>query len=128
MQTEHLHKEAFHLMWYECEKCKCRERLWNSRDGVTPFMLNCTICSGLMQHIAWRSDEYAPNFMPAKGQRVFIDTPKDIFALYMKARVQEYWDHPDPNVRMRDRYENKDEIFKGLMTSYKKEDPFAFKI
>ena len=47
------HKEAFCLMQYQCEKCGGLEYLWNSRDGVTPFMLGCIKCDGMMQHINW---------------------------------------------------------------------------
>ena len=38
---EYKHAEAFCLMKYRCEKCGQAEVVWNSRDGVTPFIINC---------------------------------------------------------------------------------------
>ena len=36
---KHNHAEAFKLMIYACENPDClhQEKIWNSRDGVTPF-------------------------------------------------------------------------------------------
>ena len=49
------HGEAFCVMQYKCEN-DCREFLWNSRDGVTPFTISCKECGGSMEHINWRDD------------------------------------------------------------------------
>lgn len=69
----HQHTEAFCLMWYACE-CGHRERIWNSRDGVTAFGFQCPSCKEpKLKHVNWSLDEYAPNHVPAPGQRVWID-------------------------------------------------------
>jgi hypothetical protein len=69
--------EAFCLMWYAC-KCGHRERIWNSRDGVTPFGMACPSCKEpTLQHVDWKLDEYAPNHAPAVGQRVWISMSRD---------------------------------------------------
>ena len=46
----HNHREAFCLMWYACP-CGHAERYWNSRDGVTPFMIGCEAkgCKAMMK-------------------------------------------------------------------------------
>lgn len=67
------HAERFALMWYAC-KCGHRERLWNLRDGVTPFGLGCPSCGGLeLMHVDWKRDEAAPGHRLNRGQRFFRD-------------------------------------------------------
>jgi hypothetical protein len=73
----HQHTEAFCLMWYACP-CGHRERVWNSRDGVTPFGFACPSCKEpKLQHVDWSRDEYAPQYQPAAGQRIWIDLSRD---------------------------------------------------
>jgi hypothetical protein len=92
------HKEAFALMWYACP-CGHRERIWNSRDGVTPFGgLLCPSCNSTtkrpayydgrggivppssyapgMEHIEFRLDTPAPDHKLAPGQRFWRDGTK----------------------------------------------------
>ena len=57
MESKYKHAEAYCLMKYKCEKCRKTEILWNSRDGVTPFMINCEKCDGHMQHTDWNEDK-----------------------------------------------------------------------
>ncbi|MGD9156860.1 MAG: hypothetical protein PVG39_00500 [Desulfobacteraceae bacterium] len=64
--------EAFALMEYGCEECGKVEIIWNSRDGVTPFMVGCPFCRGTMQHINWSHDRFTPNYIPPIGSRVFF--------------------------------------------------------
>lgn len=66
------HPEAFALMEYGCEECGKVEIIWNSRDGVTPFMVGCPFCQGTMQHINWSHDRFTPNYIPPIGSRVFF--------------------------------------------------------
>jgi hypothetical protein len=68
----HQHREAFCLMWYACE-CGHQERIWNSRDGVTPFRTLCPSCGRAgMQHERWDEDACEPNHRPRAGQRVWV--------------------------------------------------------
>lgn len=73
------HHEAYALMWYACI-CGHRERIWNSRDGVTPFGdVECTSCGGKglqrngLNHIEWQLDERSPEHKLIRGQRFFRD-------------------------------------------------------
>lgn len=78
---EHKHKEAFMLMTYQCELYDCRwiEIIWNSRDGVTPFMgPNCQRCGGLTWHENWSDDAYSPNYQPKPGERIWRDGTLDM--------------------------------------------------
>lgn len=73
------HSEAYKLMNYQCQECGHHEVLWNSRDGVTPFSINCSKCndpSGSV-HIDWHSDRFSPFFRPTKGQRYFADMTRE---------------------------------------------------
>ncbi len=76
-KVKYNHAEAFCLMQYGCQKCKKFETLWNSRDGVTPFMITCQHCGGSMSHINWQFDECIPDFNPPAGTRIFIDLTMD---------------------------------------------------
>lgn len=69
------HAEAFHLMKYHCESCGISEILWNSRDGVTPFIIDCTHCHGKdgAKHVNWDHDKCSPEYSPGPGMRVFVD-------------------------------------------------------
>lgn len=83
---KHIHAEAFNLMWYGC-KCGHRERIWNSRDGVTPFGTACPSCDGIMDHIDWRRDERAPQHKLRAGQRFWRDGTPDEAEAIMRRRI-----------------------------------------
>ncbi len=74
--AEHQFKEKFALMWYAC-KCGHRERIWNSRNGVTPFCTTCPSCGQAdLQHDDWHLDQEAPNHVLFNGQRYWADYTK----------------------------------------------------
>lgn len=73
MAGKYRHGEAFALMWYACT-CGHRERIWNSRDGVTPFGLGCPSCgSPTLRHVDWQRDQCTPSHQLHRGQRYFRD-------------------------------------------------------
>jgi hypothetical protein len=89
-RTEHGHEhgEAFCLMWYACNECGARERIWNSRDGVTPFGMGCHSCGGNEYlHSDFRSDEYAPNHQLHFEQRFWRDGTPDEAEAIMRKRI-----------------------------------------
>jgi hypothetical protein len=80
-------------MWYACE-CGHRERIWNSRDGVTPFGgILCTSCGGKglqrrgLTHVDWQLDEPAPDHKLANGQRFFRDGTADDAVRIIERRI-----------------------------------------
>jgi hypothetical protein len=77
-------------MWYQCETCGARERFWNSRDGVTPFVVTgvCKTCEGDMKHVDWTVDRCAPDYIPNKGDGVFIDFPESLKRTSALARIK----------------------------------------
>jgi hypothetical protein len=76
MRREHNHAEAFKKMCYTSDDGTEQEWIWNSRDGITPFVI--TLRSGKTAvHTHWELDEYLPSYQPKVGERVFIDmTPE----------------------------------------------------
>lgn len=87
------HGEAFCLMYYQCQTCRHMERIWNSRDGVTPFGMCCTKCGrssldGGMQHVAFGLDERAPKFrLCVPGQYFWRDGTPEEAAAIMRERL-----------------------------------------
>lgn len=67
------HKEAFALMLYRCETCQFEERIWNSRDGTTPFIVDCRRCGEDSMHADWHQDLCVPDYDPFPGDRYFRD-------------------------------------------------------
>lgn len=88
----HEHGEAFALMRYDCRACSNSEITWNSRDGVTPFVMHCPECGGDMVHVDWGSDIYAPDHIPEPGQGVWIDLPDSLKPAVARARIEAYKD------------------------------------
>lgn len=98
----HSHGEAFMVMTYRADDGSEEERIWNSRDGVTPFMI--TLRSGKQaSHVDWYRDEYRPDYVPAPGSRMFVDMTEERARelarrnadLYF-ARAAEDPDYPSP--------------------------------
>ncbi len=77
------HPEAFCRMKYRCEGCGKWEWVWNSRDGVTPFLVNSRCCpEQLAQHVLWQEDERRLDYRLVPGERFFRDgTPEEAVRL-----------------------------------------------
>lgn len=72
--TAHKYIEAFCLLRYETEDGAEVELLWNSRDGVTPPVINSR--EGAEMRLVG-PHEYAPDHTPEVGDRIFVDlTPQ----------------------------------------------------
>lgn len=68
------HVEAFRLMLYVSDDGEIVETVWNSRDGVTPFVIGARGLEGVtMKHDLWSGDPYAPEHVPNVGDRIFVD-------------------------------------------------------
>lgn len=111
--SEYKHAEAYCLMRYKCRSCGTVETIWNARDGVTPFMVACTVCpNGMMEHIDWKSDRCEPDHCPDKGDRVFVDSTDLICRIYWRMVVERCWETgPTP---MRDQFKTKAEAVEAL--------------
>lgn len=122
------HVEAFCLMQYECQDCKTLETLWNSRDGVTPFIIQCKLCDGEMHHVNFADDRCEPDLFPSKGMRVFIDLPEHFREVFKRRFISTNWENP-PGARMKDRYKTKQEALEVLMDGETQEgEPYVLKL
>lgn len=89
--TNHQHAEAFcHMQYYGSRVKKTNidgakllpvqvsVNVWNSRDGVTPFIMLSKEYAVELQHINWQQDVYDPGYKPKKGDLIWRDyTPAE---------------------------------------------------
>lgn len=108
------HGEAFSLMQYQDENDPEGpiEWLWNSRDGVSPFIIGAREGEGLLRHTNWQDDIYAPQYVPNIGQRVFIDMTREAAERYLRNKIDRQWDKDE---EMRDRWGSKVDAFEKLL-------------
>jgi hypothetical protein len=106
----HAQGEAYMLMTYRCvgnpamaaPSCGASEVVWNSRDGVTPFVISCRQCGSHAQHIDWDADAYAPHHVPEIGDRIFVDLTYERALARRRDYVHRWWDDPDRPMRDHD--------------------------
>ena len=92
--SSHQHREAFCLMQYQADDGTEVEWIWNSRDGVTPFVI--TLRSGKSaRHVDWSGDIYAPDHRPQPGDRIFVDLIPERAIERRRAFVDRWWDDPE---------------------------------
>ena len=89
---KYLHGEAFALMKYATKDGAVVETLWNSRDGVTPFILHSVDGKHELSHVDWQGDRCAPSYVPAIGSRMFVDLTKERMLEFKREFVELYWD------------------------------------
>jgi hypothetical protein len=89
---KHEQREAFHVMEYCCGDLRHSFFVWNSRDGVTPFIVQCPDCDKDSQHVHWEDDVYAPDNKPETGQWAFVDLTIEMARAYRLVFVERFWD------------------------------------
>lgn len=85
----HVQAEAFCLMKYKSRVSDAFELVWNSRDGVTPFGIRLRNGEEA-EHVEWQRDQYLPNYVPAVGDRVFVDMTPEAALTIAKKNVALY--------------------------------------
>ena len=69
------------------------EWIWNSRDGVSPFIVRSK--SGKeMNHTQWEYDVRILNYRPLEGERVFVDARPEL----LRSRAEEMIKRQDPTI------------------------------
>ena len=117
VRPPHVHGEAFAVMCYRADDGE-QEFLWNSRDGVTPFVI--TLRSGKeATHVEWQNDVYCPDHMAhmSVGDRYFADLDPESALIMATQRVEEWWDHPEypMSARWTDKEHAAQDLAKGYM-------------
>lgn len=81
------HAEAFCHMTYESYDGTESERIWNSRDGVTPFIV--TLKTGKeARHVNWHDDIRTVDWKPQPEDRIFVDLTKEKALEIAEQRIQ----------------------------------------
>lgn len=110
---EYQHSEAFCVMKYASDDGNEIEFIWNSRDGVTPFVI--PMRSGQEgRHVDWSMDTCVPDYHPAPGTRVFVDTSPESYRQYAVEMVEKYWEGVPGYPKMSDNWETKEAAIAAL--------------
>lgn len=115
LSNKYDHQEAFCLMTYRCKQCLKEEVLWNSRDGVTPYIIRCQACGGESSHINFEKDKRELNYFPPSGSRVFVNLTHDRYLIYVRAKVQAFWEAD--HMSFRERFGSKEAAYEALSKS-----------
>ena len=119
MPAQHQHAEAFMLMRYRADNDPSDEEIvWNSRDGVTPFVI--TLPSGhTATHIAWDADVYAPPHRHRVGERVFTDfTEQAAQQLARTVARESFGDEGERGRAAREAYPSEEDMAQALAGHY----------
>ena len=120
MTPKHNHAEAFKLMSYACRSCGYEEKIWNSRDGVTPYAVKCPVCpKGESYHVNWQADAYLPEYIPERGQRVFVDMPESMKIVFARRRVRNF-----PPTNQKAKRMVKKDLIKAIVDDMHEGEPF----
>jgi hypothetical protein len=110
-------KEAFALMTYEADDGSETELIWNSRDGVTPFVI--TLRSGKeARHVRWNEDRYLPEYRPPLGSRIFVDLTPALARKSALANARRFWDDPGLPASQSGRWASVEDMADDLAESY----------
>ena len=136
------HIEAFCLMTYSNEEHGLFEVVYNSRDGVTPFVIFAprdtqaeqatdapqpaiTGRDGStieLQHTQWHLDEHAPNFVPPVGMRIFVDLTLEAATRYATDTAERAWAEDNEHAqKLREHYKTKEAAIAALVEDWTKE-------
>jgi len=76
-------------MKYRSDDGTEEEIIWNSRDGVTPFVIS--LKSGKSAtHVDWHSDKFEPDHLPKPGERIFVDLVADKAVEYARKNLERW--------------------------------------
>lgn len=103
----HRHAEAFKLMHYRSEESGHELVVWNSRDGVTPYIFRHPDTRETYRHVEWHRDVYAPDHRPKVGEFFFEDLTRERALARRRREVVACWgraEHGWPAMRDDPRY------------------------
>lgn len=112
----HQHGEAFRHMRYGTKDGRIVRSIWNSRDGVTPFIVRDPETGEELTHLPpWSADVYDPTYQPQPGDLVFIDLHPEKALMLAMRKVEHFWD--DEQYPLRERGWSKEEAARMFFDS-----------
>lgn len=116
------HAEAFCLMTYREDRGTEEEVIWNSRDGVTPFVI--TLRSGkTATHVDWRNDRCVPDYQPPIGSRIFIDLTPERAREIATRNVDKWLASPKYRTELLDTYGTREAAIADQIASFTEHGP-----
>lgn len=116
-ETTYQHAEAFCLMAYRSDDGTETEIIWNSRDGVTPFVI--TLRSGQQAtHVAWQGDRRIVDYSPPPGSRIFVDLTPERARQAAERNVSRYLGDPDMRDMLLDQFGDRESAIDALTVEY----------
>lgn len=79
-------------MVYQSDDGHVNEMIWNSRDGVTPFVVRSEDGEHELRHKIWRGEPVAPQHVPNVGDRIFVDATIEDIVPGVARRLESYVD------------------------------------
>jgi hypothetical protein len=85
------HAEAYMLMLYTSKGGTRNELIWNSRDGVTPFIVR-GFSGEELTHASFKKDVRIERLLPPVGMRIFVDLSPKRAREVGNAWADNFWD------------------------------------
>ena len=115
--TDYQHAEAFCLMTYRSDDGIEEETIWNSRDGVTPFVIS--LRSGKQAtHVDWHRDRRVPEYQPPPGSRIFVDLTPERARVLAASTVDHYLADPELGPQLLDQFGDRAQAIDELAQSH----------
>jgi len=109
------HGEAFCHMRYLADDGSEELSVWNSRDGVSPFVIGLPSGKGAT-HVDWHQDRFDPMHVPAVGDWIFVDLTPQRAHECARRNAQRFWD--DPTLPARQSFGSVEDLASTLAASY----------
>jgi hypothetical protein len=109
------HGEAFCHMRYRADDGSEELSVWNSRDGVTPFVISLPSGKGAT-HVDWNQDRCDPTHVPEVGDWIFVDLTPERAREAAGRNAQRFWD--DPTLPARQSFGSVEDLAELLLASY----------
>jgi len=109
------HAEAFAHMRYRADDGSEELSVWNSRDGVTPFVISLPSGKGAT-HVDWHLDRYDPTHVPAVGDWIVVDLTPERAREAAGRNAQRFWD--DPTLPARQSFGSVEDLAETLAAGY----------
>lgn len=125
-RSGHQYVEAYCWMYYETDDGSDGVWIYNSRDGVTPFI---HLENGKeYTHTEWSKDLYRPNYKPKEGDRIWVTMSKEEWTDLKMDYVNKIDMEQGFPVETISGPMSKEELLKGLIQGYQEGTPTMKKI